>query len=197
MSLARLLTTSGSVGRRTDDSHRFKMTNPLPKFAPVKRPIALTPTRTENADQHVMKTSSLFAPQNDSPFSSGSGQVCGSEEQIGVLSVGVFQKEENAATVTQAAGKSMKSETWFSKLLNIFRRKRVTPVPAPIQTEWSLDKVKVVRNDLSDVDLDIVFASVDATAPTKQAPAKKEKLVSSAWRRVSPNPQKQEQMVLK
>jgi hypothetical protein len=30
------------------------------------------------------------------------------------------------------------------------------PVPTPIQTELSLDKVKVVRNDLSDADLEVV-----------------------------------------
>jgi len=174
------------------------MTNPLPKFAPVKRAVSLSPIKTENADQHVMQTSSLYA--SDSPETNGGQQVPGNEEQIGVLSVGVFQQEEKAAWETQPlAAKSMKVESWFSRLMNRFRRKRAVAAPAPIQTEWSLDKVKVVRNDLSDVDLDIVFASVDAKAPIKQVPAKKEKLVGSAWRRVNPDPKKQEQeqMILK
>ncbi len=195
MSLARLLTTTGSVGREANETHRYKMMAPLPKFAAMKRPISLTPIKTKNEEVNVMQTKSLFAEEGHSPEGGAVEAVV--EQPIGVLSVGVFEQQAAAEEPVQTEVKPMKAESWFSKILNIFRRKKAEEVaPAPVQTEWSLDKVKVVRNDLSDVDLDIVFASVEATS-AKKAPAKKEKLVSSAWRRVNPNPQKQEEMVLK
>jgi len=194
MSLVRLLTTTGSVGREANETHRYKMTNPLPKFAAMKRPISLTPIKTKNEEQNVMQTKS----QVEEGCSLEVGAVEHEEQPIGVLSIGVFEKEATAEEPMQTEVKSMKAENWFSKILNKVRRKKaVEAAPAPVQTEWSLDKVKVVRNDLSDVDLDVVFASVETAPAKKAAPAKKEKLVSSAWRRVNPNPTKQEQMVLK
>ncbi len=198
MSLARLLTTTGSVGRKANEAHRYKMMPPLPKFAPTKRPISLTPKETKTGEQKVMHTKSLVAEEGGSPQAGPAEQVAAVEEPMGVLSIGVFESEKNAFAEPQASpAKSMKSENWFSKLLGLFRRKPAEPTPAPVQTEWSLDKVKVIRNDLTDADLDIVFKSVEQPATPKKAPAKKEKLVSSAWRRVNPNPEKQEQMVLK
>ena len=196
MSLVRLLTATGSVGRETNDSHRYKMASPLPKFAPTKRPISLTPIRNKKAEMKVMQNELTVAEPSLAP-EWGTAQT--SEPIIGVLSVGVFEKEQVSAEESAPTKVApMKSENWFSKLLNVFRRKKVSaPAPSPIQTEWSLDKVKVVRNDLSDVDLDIVFASAESTAATKKVPAKKEQLVGSAWRRVNPNPKKQDEMILK
>jgi hypothetical protein len=196
MSLVRLLTTTGSVDREVNDSHRYKMANPLPKFAPTKRPISLAPIRNKKAEDKVMQNELLVAEKG---LASELGAAGTSEPFIGVLSVGVFEKEQvgvEESAPSQVA--AMKSENWFSKLLNLFRRKRTSaPVPAPVQTEWSLDKVKVVRNDLSDVDLDIVFASTDLSSRSAKVSAKKEQLVSSAWRRVNPNPKKQDEMILK
>lgn len=143
-----------------------------------------------------MQTESLFTGEASSNVSGAMEQVI--EPPVGVLSVGVFKNETAAEQPAQKEVKPMKSGNWFLKILNVVRRKKTAVAPgAPVQTEWSLDRVKVVRNDLSDVDLDIVFASVDSNAAAKKAPAKKEKLVGSAWRRVNPNPTKQEQMVLK
>lgn len=196
MSLARLLTTTGSVGREMNETHRYKMTTPLPKFAATKRPISLAPIKTKNENENVMQTKQSLAEQGRSPEMGTARRL--EEQPIGVLSVGVFEKEETAEEPAQSIAKPMKSQNWFSKLSNLFRGKKAAQAAqSPVQTEWSLDKVKVIRNDLSDVDLDIVFASVDASAAPKKASAKKEKLVGSAWRRVNPNPQKQEQMVLK
>jgi hypothetical protein len=198
MSLAHLLTTSGSLGRKENDTHRYKMMNPLPKFAPVKRPVSLTPRKTVNGEQNAMQTETLVAKPETSSVADGSaGKVGANEGVMGVLSIGVFQKESGSAATPQGVAKAMNSKSWFSKLWSMFRKQKPTGAgPFPIQTEWSLDKVKVIRNDLSDVDLDIVFASVDA-GPVKKSPAKKDKLVGSAWRRVNPTPTKQEQMVLK
>jgi hypothetical protein len=194
MSLVRLLSMSQSVDGKADQPSRYKMAPPLPKFAPVKRPISLAPTKPENAEStKVMDTPSLFTEAAATQSTAPAPLSQAPEPPVGVLSIGVFQPA--SAAVETAAPE--KKQGPLARFFNVFRRK-----PQPIrlegpvvQAEWSMDKVKVVRNDLSDADLDLVFASIEQ--PKKAEPVKKEQLVSSAWRRVNPNPDKTEQMVLK
>lgn len=197
MSLVRLLSMSQSVDGKADQPSRYKMAPPLPKFAPVKRSISLAPIKPENAEStKVMDTPSLFteavAPTLTSPVPQESPAP---EPPVGVLSIGVFQP----AAVAAETPAPEKKERLLSRFFNLFRRKpQPIRIEGPVvQTEWSMDKVKVVRNDLSDADLDLVFASIESEPPKKEAPAKKQQLVSSAWRRVNPNSDKTEQMVLK
>ncbi|MBA4149658.1 MAG: hypothetical protein H0X66_16220 [Verrucomicrobia bacterium] len=91
-----------------------------------------------------------------------------------VLSIGVFPKngEEPFAPAEVKQG-------WFAKLKNLFRRKSRAIESAPVQTEWSLDRVVVVRNDLSDTDFEVVVAKSGAFAEK----AKGKNLVGSAWKR--------------
>jgi hypothetical protein len=55
----------------------------------------------------------------------------------------------------------------------------------PVQGELSLDKIKVVRNDLSDADLEVIAAKVPA-APASSEPAlqtaKEVGVAESRWR---------------
>jgi hypothetical protein len=82
---------------------------------------------------------------------------------------------------------------WKAKLgLQFARRPDEVPKPGipqfpklPVQGELSLDRVRVVRNDLSDADLEVVPAS------SRRAPALLEvgpvRAAESAWERVRPN----------
>src|SRR5204863_1819743 len=153
------------------------------------------PAKTETGESFKnMETPLLFTEKSETETAPAAlEQTPGLEEQIGVLSVGVFKPAEEAPAAPMA---EEPKEGFFSRLMNLFRFKKTAPAPAPaepVQAEWSLDKVKVVRNDLSDTDLDVVFASVEAEPQVKKAPAKKQHLVSSAWRRVDPAPEKSEQ----
>jgi hypothetical protein len=81
-----------------------------------------------------------------------------------------------------AAGAFLKAKTAQLPKLNPFAnesRRSAIPnfgarktLPLPVQTELSLDKVKVVRNDLSDSDLDIVPLRPDARAAECADPAR-------------------------
>jgi hypothetical protein len=81
-------------------------------------------------------------------------------------------------SVPVSQGTTARAATWVSKLnpISIFR---VAPPFAdrnvtPVQVELSLEKVKVVHNDLSDADVEIVpMKSRPARAPTDLKPAKK------------------------
>ena len=47
---------------------------------------------------------------------------------------------------------------------------KARPVRTPVQAELSLERVKVVRNDLSDADLEVVSAKTPSSVPAKTEP---------------------------
>jgi hypothetical protein len=68
--------------------------------------------------------------------------------------------------------------SWWKRLAGVFRFRPGRPAAAAVrlprkavQAELTLESVKVVRNDLSDADLDVVPANVKAPAPVAVAPA--------------------------
>ena len=85
---------------------------------------------------------------------------------------------------------------WQAKLTGLLGRARVKAAkPAilrftkpPVQGELSLDKIKVVRNDLSDADLEVVPART-AGGPASSAPAlqteERAGVVESTWGRAT------------
>ncbi len=93
-----------------------------------------------------------------------------------VLSVGVFP--EAPKTFMQSA----KNESWFAKLKKLLPWSKKQPLERPVQTEWSLDRVTVVRNDLSDSDFDIVVTQTADEAENRRTKAKR--LVGRAWKKV-------------
>ena len=118
-----------------------------------------------------MDTPSLF--EQKTPATAPQQPV---DETPRILSVGVFPKEPQVFADSQA------TVSWFQKLKNLFSRKKETPVVKAVQTEWALDRVTVVRNDLSDTDFDIVM-----TEPADKAEARRQKakrIVGRAWKKV-------------
>ena len=98
------------------------------------------------------------------------------DETPRILSVGVFPK------APQVFAESHAKEGWWAKIVNLFRRKKQSEPVQAVQTEWSLDRVTVVRNDLSDTDFDIVM-----TEPVDKAEARRQKakrIVGRAWKKV-------------
>jgi len=169
MSLLRLLSMSRSVRPTLDQGHRYRMSARIPNFS-QKQPVLLEPKKTEFKKEKDMQTASLFeAAQPDS------GETAQAEVSVpGVLSVGVFPK-----TSSEPLTVVLEKPSWFARFKNIFRRKPRAVEAVPVQTEWSLDRVTVVRNDLSDTDFEVVVAK----AGVADAKAKGKSLVGRAWKR--------------
>jgi hypothetical protein len=69
--------------------------------------------------------------------------------------------KKEIATETQKLPEVQKTTTtWANKLnpISIFRAQQLDPkkIATPVQTELSLEKVQVLRNDLSDADVEVV-----------------------------------------
>jgi hypothetical protein len=148
MSLLRLLTAGKSLVGVKEAEGRYRLTSQrlLPTFGSAKNPFGNKATVTLAASD---------APTASGPGSASAGD--GIEPNTG-------KKQELRAqgavrrTVTALLGK------WAAKSGGMFARpNRQTARPAvpklskrPVQGELSLDRVQVVRNDLSDADLEVV-----------------------------------------
>jgi hypothetical protein len=93
-----------------------------------------------------------------------------------VLSVGVFPDS------TRRFAEAAKNESWFAKIKKVLSWNKKKPLERPVQTEWPLDRVTVVRNDLSDSDFDIVVTQTADEAESRRNKAKR--LVGRAWKKV-------------
>ena len=164
----RLLELNRSVDRKSDITD-YKMAKPLPKFAPAKRPVSLAPNdKFKTVEKDMSTTPSLF--ENREPNTPVANST--NDPVPGVLSVGVFPSGATRPVVE-------KKSIW-ARLSSVFSRKKEKAPTRAVQTEWSLDKVTVVRNDLLDDDLEVVLK----TSPVSEAAkSEKRKIVGSAWRR--------------
>ena len=205
MSLVRLLTAGKSlVGLRDGDSpYRFTSQRFLPQFGPARNPFSNRP----NAAPAQKK------PAQTEPRSPGiHGEIGASIAKPAIPAsdgepAAVLQKQEatrtaraefNARKVAVALWRRLTSllSGWLATLCGLFARSgRKAAKPAiprfpkpPVQGELSLERIKVVRNDLSDADLEVVPARPSAT-PAAAAPAprliEKAEGTKSAWERVT------------
>ncbi len=161
MSLLRLLATGKSLVGMKDTESRYRLTNQrlLPQFGPTRNPFS----SSEKSEPE--QTEARFAGDDGGNGASG-------EEHRSANSCDHHFTEalrlRAAALLSACKG----------KLTGLVGRVRVKPTkPAiprftkpPVQGELSLDKIKVVRNDLSDADLEVVPAS-QPTAPAGSGPA--------------------------
>ncbi len=197
MSLMQLLTASRSVNGAKDGPSRYKMAeqNLLPKFAPAKRPISLAPASVEenhlSPEVSAVETPSLFEQE---PVVTARPVVAKSFEEL---------KKMMPVEKVSPARKEKFLKTFFAKIFPARRTRKSSFTP--VQAEWSLDKVAVMRNDLSETDLEVVPVRVDAKPPVSGArrevlvprvSPKTEKL-KEAWRRVADRVSKPEQNVFK
>jgi hypothetical protein len=203
MSLLRLLTTGKSlVGVKVTES-RYRLTSQrlLPQFGSARNPFSSrgnsAPVPTE-----------AHSPEDP-------GANCASEERRGIPSscgksaAGFPSAVQDRVVSTSASGQCRKEALrlravalltgWRAKVSRLLGRPRgKTARPAiprftkqpvqPVQSELSLDKIKVVRNDLSDADLEVVTARQPA-APAIPAPGPRSEegtgVAQSTWGRVT------------
>jgi hypothetical protein len=52
---------------------------------------------------------------------------------------------------------------WSSNRRSVFNPTAAASTPAPVQAEFPLDRIKVVRNDLSEADLEVIPATAAAS----------------------------------
>ena len=189
MSLVRLLTTGKSLVGLKESENRYRLTSQrlLPKFEPKKNPFGSgTVTISEPAAEPGHSDSN---PQAEAP-AAADVQVqtvpAVSEKPAGAAKpedprVGLFAKVRSGCA---------------ARLRGLFRLPRALPVPAIarrqqskklFQAELSLEAVKVVRNDLSDTDVEIVTCkrAVDPKTNPATADAANESGSSRPWSKVT------------
>jgi hypothetical protein len=160
MSLLRLLTAGKSLVGAQDAEPRYRATTQrlLPKFGSAKNPfIGRKAATAASAPSGEAARVMPCAPQPASAPPSGA---------LGVARPTWLRRLLSTALAERVRG-------WTAKATERFTRPKVKPAkPAipqfskpPVQAELSLERVKVLRNDLSDADLEVVAAK------TKPAPA--------------------------
>jgi hypothetical protein len=169
MSQLRLLTTGKSlVGLTQSESHyRVIPERLLPKFGPVKNPF-VSIDKSEPARQEADKKAAGFSAPSQQTAKlaqlparnlSGSLGVAGSKLAAFLADAGRPRPKSGLRLRSAAFGTA-----WAKKLRALFSRPAPRPAQAvlaratspPVQGELSLERIKVVRNDLSDADLEIV-----------------------------------------
>ncbi len=162
MSLMQLLTVGRSLRNIVDQPHRYKMTraNLLPKFGSGKGEDA-------NAFAGIVAEESETEPVEMASANLSPGIP---SDAVGSPPV---EAASRASAAEQAATSSLTSPrgrgTWLSK--GVAQQPGSKAQHDPVRGERTLDAVKVVRNDLSDADPEVVPAqaapaSAQAATPT-------------------------------
>jgi hypothetical protein len=163
MNLGKLLVTGKSImGGRREVSYRITNRTYLPKFISPKNPFAPpvkaeAPPKTADAPETEKKT--------------------------------VAADETTTQKLPAPLAPRPRGATWVSKLnpasiLHGSRKQTPQKTPYSRQAELSLDRVKVVHNDLSDVDVEIVPIK-SRTAPMLEPPGPVETDHAHPWSRLS------------
>jgi hypothetical protein len=151
MSLVKLLTSGRSLIGIDNTASRYKMRerNMLPKFGASRNPFA---AREESPKSPAPQSSAPAASPELAPLPRPAAKAGDSRgpTRAAVLPkagewIGRCADKINPAAWWQARKPAMKS---------VARK----PDRRPVQTELSLDQVKVARNDLSDADVEVVTA---------------------------------------
>jgi hypothetical protein len=162
MSLMNLLSMGqsfeGADQRR--GAYRLRVKSALPKFAPAKRPVSLAPAQTTKK------------AGNDSGKTVAAAKV----ELAAVVEC---KQKQNPTTMkslmTKAAAKTSSLmgdnvralKKTISEMFSSGQSRRKAANPA-VQPELLLEKVKPLRNDLSDADLEVVEQKLNLTLPDRE-----------------------------
>jgi hypothetical protein len=175
MSLVRLLRDGKSLIGLQDSVPRYRMRakNLLPKFGSTKNPFS---TSTSEPAQTAAKPAAQIARYQMTPAELAAARLKETKELPMPASV-EFKKAETAPV---SAATSNWLRQWTQKL-NPFsgwswrktlpKRSLLGPNKPTVQGELSLDRVKVMRNDLSDAEVELVPAK--PAAKPKPEPAVK------------------------
>ncbi len=180
MSLGKLLTSGKCLIGLHDDGGRYEMRpkNLLPKFGSDRNPF-VTAKPESIAPAPVEKVPTIART-----YTPAEVDAAKSEEVPKLPSVTAVRA--NSIAEEKKPGLGAKTGLLFARIVTYanpmkwFRRKDSRDPrfdKAPVQTELSLERIKVVRNDLSDADLEVVPVKVvvqPKTEPVVQPAAKAE-----------------------
>jgi hypothetical protein len=195
MSLVRLLTAGKSLVGIQDSKSRYRSVDPraLPKFGSEKK------INTEVAGESEAKPSGAKSSGENSKANVERAADKNVRVPFADKNVGITEAAEKAPTraARQDRGSGWVGQ-WGSKLSSLVSQK---PKPTrsaiprfsgvPVQGELSLDNIKVVRNDLSDADLEVVAKKAVKPEPEKVEPSAQERKAESkrerlaGWERVT------------
>jgi hypothetical protein len=174
MSLLRLLATGKSLVGMQDNNSRYQMRtrNLLPKFGSAKNPFAAPPPSSEppgaggNSSPAKLETASLFEPASPKPAKPVAVKESKTPPRPAAAPAPPAKVEAKQAAKpapVAPSGKPTRVAGWVKKLnpLSLLppwrgEGNRGRPARKHVQTELTLEKVRVVRNDLSDMDFEIV-----------------------------------------
>lgn len=174
MKLAKLLAAGKSFVVAGDRAHRYRLNRvSLPRFLSPRNPFAPSPPADSPS---VEKKTPDFAAATDRCRAAQTGSAQGlATGPVGrmVRRVRQWLRELRGRIARgRKAGRAAPPDGWI----------------VPAQREFSLDQVRVVRNDLRDEDIEIVVARPAGgarVAEGKAAPAARWGVVGRAWERLS------------
>ena len=182
MSLLRLLATGKSIDGLKDLESRYRLTTQrlLPQFGPTRNPFS------NNGKSEPAQTEARSP--GDEVKERAASERRGSTDTCRATTAALPSQVQGRTVSTNAGVRRFTAALWMraaallggckSKLPGMIGRMRVKaakpaiprfPKP-PVQGELSLDKIKVMRNDLSDADLEVIAARMP-TAPARAEPA--------------------------
>ena len=190
MSLGKLLTTGKSLVGLSHSNSRYQLQKgALPKFESAKNPFAAkAPAERAEREPQLPKLSAdeevVAGPKKTQHLSTLGALIV--DREAAVAARQNVQPAE-AAKVSEPAKVAAPVDSWLKKINPMVwfgNRKPTEPKPviprfskphAPVQGELSLDNIKVMRNDLSEADVEVVPAKQRApkiaATPMSQAGA--------------------------
>jgi hypothetical protein len=180
MSLLRLLTTGKSLVSINDAESRYRVTSQrlLPHFGADRNPFIcsgkteLAQTGPRSSGDHG--ASSMPSGIRSTPALIGEREAVPQSRLQGSVSPVSSSRQSSGVGLRRRISALL--DGWKERLVGLFAHRRCKatkpaiprfPKP-PVQGELSLDRIKVLRNDLSDADLEIVPAK-PPTAPAMRA----------------------------
>jgi hypothetical protein len=166
MSLLRLLAAGKSLAGLKPANVRYRLSNErlLPKFGSKTNPF-----RPDTVQECSMPLQPQLASAESNPNPSQPAEANTAKDHATNPSPG----KVNLAPTPERP----KPASWAGRLAAVFRTRPSrlkSAIPAfvkpMVQVELSLERVKVVRNDLSDSDLDIVRCRSEATSTKRSSP---------------------------
>jgi hypothetical protein len=196
MSLLRLLTTGKSLVGLKDLESRYRLTTQrlLPQFGPTRNPFSSN-GKSEPAEAEA-RVPGVEVGKGSAAGGRGSTDSCeatpvaipsGVQDRTAFMNVGVRRFTDALRLKAVALLGGCKGR--LTGMIGRVRVKQAKPaIPRftkpPVQGELSLDRIKVMRNDLSDADLEVIAARAP-TAPASSTPAlqtaKEVGVVESRW----------------
>ncbi len=185
MSLVRLLTAGKSLVGARDDVSRYRVRKHvvLPKFISPKNPFASTTVRDTLHPKGASGSLGVRQPTKIQPAQA--------EPNGAALVMPAVETQPSASTGRPRLPHPVRKLFEKFNPLPLIAGLKPAPKPvraalvqAPVQGELSLDHVKVVRNDLSDADLEVVpmkSATTDAQPSTDLQVAMKSPSASPSW----------------